>query len=214
MGVTPLISGWGWELFVAPSYFPLYIFTEILEIYSKNHFYKLSLHQVCTPHIHLMCCFGGDTNAACCLLRVRESVFCATLSLLQDVDIRQSRQHGIRTTDPLRHVDKGTMESFASLINNHTTKYEVTLIAQPTGVTQQSSGTILRSIASNTCYIVHVQHQYALICLFLSYSHFYKLRSDYRQVHSVFWFTLLPSCCDRCVQYFVSNIQLLTSSSS
>lgn len=40
--------------------------------------------------------------------------------------IDRAGQHGARTTDPLRQVDEGTKEPLASLINNHTTKYEVT----------------------------------------------------------------------------------------
>lgn len=51
--------------------------------------------------------------------------------------------------DPLRQVDEGTKESLASVMNNHRTKYEVALMAQPTGVTQQTSGVTLKSIASD-----------------------------------------------------------------
>lgn len=186
------VSERGGELSEAPSYVLLFL---LIQRFRKDTaktfpliFTSSSLHSTQSSN---MCCFGRDTDAACCLLRVRESVFCAALSFLQDVDIRQSRQHGIRTTDPLRQVDEGTMESFASLINNHTTKYEVTLIAQPTGVTQQNSGLILKSIASNTCYIVNIQHQYVLNTHIST-----KLGSDYRHcVHSVSRFTLLPSCC-------------------
>lgn len=95
------------------------------------HFVKSALHTF------VQCAALVETQMLPVVSYVLESLSFVQLYLLQDVDIRQSRQHGIRTTDPLRHVDKGTMESFASLINNHTTKYEVTLIAQPTGVTQQ-----------------------------------------------------------------------------
>lgn len=85
-------------------------------------------------HVHMGCRL---INAACCLLRVGELLFCADLSFLQDVDNGQSGRHGAITIGPLRQVGEGTKESLASVMNDRTSKCKVALMARPTGVLQQ-----------------------------------------------------------------------------